>query len=291
MNTTIFRNSFYALVLGFTAIGCTNEIAPDFEDETVAEADQAINLSKIIVYESGQAIPNYQLSPLDPSDYNAVLLDCDVNWRGRIDLEEGSLIGGVLHATNGKYRQVFPGNFHSTVLVGNLKAKTGGQTYYLNPGDSFFVTKGTQVDFETTSSRHQASFYGNFASPTLPGTFKVYKKGSIVNQSELITLGTPADFNMVVLEGNPTFEARIDYAQGAESAGHFRVARTKLFVQSTTVTEHGSVTNGSMTLTKPDGTSYTVHEGDAYLNRANSTQTWQVNSTYVYQAFFGVFQP
>jgi uncharacterized cupin superfamily protein len=290
MNTAMFRTSFCAFMFGLTAIGCTNEIASDSEDEIVSEASQAINPSKIIMYEAGHAVPNDELSPLDPSDYNAEL-DCDVDWRGRIDLEEGSLIGGVVHATRGKYRQVFPGVFHATVMVGRLKAKTGGKTYHLNEGDSFLVTKGTEVVFQTLSNSHQASFFGNFASPNLPGTFKVYKKGSTVDPSELISLGTPADFGMVVLEGNPSFDARIDYAQGLESAGHFRVSRSKLFVPSTTVTEHGSVTKGGMTLTKPDGTSYTFHEGDAYLNRAHSTQTWQVNSPVVYQAFFGVFSP
>lgn len=291
MNTTMFRGLFCAFVLGIASMGCTSEVTSEAEEESVAEVDQALNLSKIIMYEGGKSVPASQLSPFDPVEYGAELLDCDVSWRGRIDLDEGTLEGGVLQSTKGTYKHVFPGVFHATILVGSVKATYGGQTYNLKHGDTFLGSKGTEVVFETKSNKFQASYFVNFASPDLPGTFKVYKKGSVPAEQDLITLGTPADFNMVVLEGDPTFRARIDYFQGLESAGHFRVEQTKLFVQSTTVTEHGTVTKGSMTLTKPDGTSYTFKEGDAYLNRAQSTQTWQVNSGHVNQAFFGVFSP
>jgi uncharacterized cupin superfamily protein len=290
MNTTIFRASFCALVLGLAALGCT-ATEPLAEDEAVSETEQALNTNNIIVYEAGRRVPHNQLSPLDPDDFNAELLDCGVDWRGRIDLQEGSLIGGVLEATNGKYRQVYPGVFHATIIVGSLKAKTGGKTYNLQRGDSFLVTKGTEVVFETTGQMHQASFFGNFASPDMPGTFKVYKQGSTVPESELVNLGSPADFNMTVLEGNPSLDARIDYAVGLESAGHFRITNSKLFVDPTTVTEHGAVTKYGMTMTTLDGTEYTLHAGDAYLVRAGSTQTWEVNGPAVYQAFFGVFVP
>jgi len=289
MNTALFRGLFCASVFSLTSMGCTSEVTSDLEDEAIAEADQAINPSKIILYKAGKVIAGSELSALDPADYGAELLDDDVNWRGRIDLQEGTLEGGVLQSTKGTYRHVFPGVFHATLIVGSLKATVGGQTYHLKQGDTFLGTKGTEVIFETESNKYQASFFVNFASPDFPGIFKVYKKGSIPAEEDLITIGTPADFNMVVLEGDPTFRARIDYFQGVESAGHFRVPRTKLFVQSTTVTEHGAVTKGGMTLTKPDGTSYTFNEGDAYLNRSQSTQTWQVNSSTVNQAFFGVF--
>lgn len=291
MKSTMFRGLFCAFVLSITATGCTSEVTSDLEEEVVAEADQAINPSKIIAYQAGKTVPANQLSSVDPALYGAEPLDCDVNFRARIDLAEGTLEGGVLQASKGSYRHVFPGVFHASILVGSLKARIGGQTYNLKQGDTFLGSKGTDVEFETTSNKFQASFFVNFASPDLPGVFKVYKKGSVPAEEDLISLGTPADFNMVVLEGDPVFKARIDYYQGLESAGHFRVTRTKLFVQSTTVTEHGTVTKGSMTLTKPDGTSYTLNEGDSYLNRAQSTQTWQVNSSTVNQAFFGVFSP
>lgn len=289
MKSTMFHGLFCALVLSITAMGCTSEVASDVEEEAVAEVDQALNLSKIIKYEGGKLVPANELSAFNPAVYGAELLDCNVSWRGRVDLDEATLEGGVLQSTKGAYKHVFPGVFHATILVGSVKAKYGGQTYNLQQGDTFLASKGTEVVFETTSNKYQASYFVNFASPALPGTFKVYKRGSIPAEEDLIVLGTPADFNMVVLEGDPVFRARIDYYQGLESAGHFRVPSTKLFVQATTVTEHGTVTKGNMTLTKPDGTSYTFKEGDAYLNRANSTQTWKVNSGYVNQAFFGVF--
>lgn len=291
MNTAMFRASFCALVLGITAIGCTNETAPLAEDDAVSEAAQAINTDKVIVYEGGRPVPQTALSPLDPADFNGEIIDGGVDWSGRIDLLENSLIGGVFQATRGKYRVVYPGVVHATIIVGSLEATTGGHTYHLHRGDSFLVTKGTEVVFDTVGHMHQASFLGNFASPDMPGTFKVYRQGSSVDESELINLGTPADFNMTVLEGNPSLDARIDYAVGLESAGHFRITRSKLFVDPTTVTEHGAVTKYGMTMTMPNGTAYNLHAGDAYLVRAGSTQTWEVNGPSVYQAFFGVFVP
>lgn len=289
MNTALFRGLFCAFVLSITSTGCTSEVTSDPEEDAIAEADLAINPSKIILYKGGKAIDADELSAFNPADYGMDQLDPCVHLSGRIDLAEDTLEGGVIQATKGSYRHVFPGVFHATLIVGSVKATVGGQTYHLKQGDTFLGSKGTEVLFETKSNKFQASYFVNFASPDLPGIFKYYKKGSVPAEADLITLGTPADFNMVVLEGNPTFRARIDYYQGLESAGHFRVPRTKLFVQSTTVTEHGCVTKGGMTLTKPDGTSYTFDEGDAYLNRAHSTQTWQVDAAAVNQAFFGVF--
>lgn len=291
MNTTMLRASLCSIVLGIAAMGCTSEIIPLDDEEAIASAAQEINTNKIIVYEGGKPVAQNQLSPLNPADFNIQPLQGNVDYKGQIDVLEGDLIGGVFQATQGEYRQVFPGVFHATVIVGSLRAKTGGKTYHLKRGDSFLVTKGTEVDFKTDGARHQASFLGNFGSPDMPGTFKVYKQGSTVPESELITLGTPADFNMTVLEGDPVFEARIDYAQGFESAGHFRLERSTLFVNGTTVTEHGSVTKYGMTMTRPDGTAYTLHAGDSYIVRAGSTQTWEVNGPMIYQAFFGVFVP
>lgn len=291
MNMTMLRASFFSLVLGIATIGCTNEIEPFDDEDSVASVADEINTNKIIVYESGCPIPQHELSPLNPTDFNVQSIQGNVTWKGRIDVLEGALMGGVFQATRGEYRQVFPGAFHVSMIVGSLRARTGGKTYHLKRGDSFLVTRGTEVEFETDGSKYQASFLGNFASPELPGTFKVYKQGSIVPESELIVLGTPADFNMTVLEGNPTFKARIDYAEGFESAGHFRVDRAKLFVSGTTVTEHGSVTKHGMSMTTPNGTVYTVNTGDSYIVRAGSTQTWQVNGPAVYQAFYGVFVP
>jgi len=289
MNTTMFRASFFALALGITAIGCTNEITSPGEEDAVFEAYQAINTDKVIVYEGGHPIPQSELSPLDPADFNGEILDGQAAWSGRIDLLENSLIGGAFQATRGKYRVVYPGVFHATLIVGEVKATSGGQTYHLHRGDSFLVSKGTEVVFETLGNQHQASFFGNFASPDMPPLFKVYRQGSIVDESEVISLGTPADFNMTVLEGNPSLDARIDYFIGVESAGHFRLTNSKLFVDPVSVTEHGSITRHGMSMTAPDGRSWHLHTGDAYLVRAGATLIWDVQGPAVYQAFFGVF--
>lgn len=291
MRTMIFRAPFFALALGVTAMGCTNETAPLGEDDVVSEASQMINTDKVIVYERGRRVSQSELSPLALDVFNGELLDCDVEWSGRIDLLEGSLIGGVFQATEGKYRVVYPGVVHATIIVGDVDAETGGQTYHLREGDTFLVTKGTEVVFKTLSNKHQASFFGNYASPDMPGTFKVYKQGSVPDEADLISLGTPADFNMTVLEGDPTLEARIDYAVGLESAGHFRITKSKLFVDPVSVTEHGAVTKHGMIMTAPDGTEYSLHKGDGYLVRAGATLTWDVKGPAVYQAFYGVFVP
>lgn len=290
MNTTMFRASFLALALGTLALGCTSEIDPVDEGDDVSEASQAINTDNVIVYEGGRPVPQCELSPLDPADFNGEIIK-DATWSGRIDLLEGSLIGGVFQSTRGKYRQVYPGVAHATIIVGDLKATVGGQTYHLHRGDSFLVTKGTDVVFETLSSRHQASFFGNFASPDAAPLFKVYRQGSIVPEADLVSLGTPADFNMTVLEGNPTLKARIDYAVGLESAGHFRITDSKLFVDPVSVTEHGAITRHGMSMTEPDGTRWNLHTGDSYLVRAGATLTWDVQGPAVYQAFYGVFVP
>lgn len=284
--------AFFALALGTTAIGCGNEAAP-LDEAAISQASHTTSSGSVTIYEGGHSVAQNQLSPLNAADFGITPIGCHIDLRGRIDLNEGSLFGGVFQATEGRYRVVFPGATHTTIIDGRVTAQIGGQTYRLAKGDSFLATKGTTVIFETTSSRHQTSFFTDFTSDaSQPGLFKVYPENSAPNEADLISLGTPADFNMTVLSGNPTLMARIDYAVGLESAGHFRITKSKLYVNPVSITEHGSVTKYGMTMTDTtNGNVYKLNMGDSYLVRQGAVLIWEVKTPAVFQSFYGVFVP
>lgn len=289
MVMTMFRG-FLALALGATTmIGCGNDAGLSEDSISQASHTSPAGTGKVTIYERGHAISQSQLSPLNAADFGITTSGCHIDLNGRIDLDSSPLLGGVFQASQGKYHVVFPAATHSSVIDGDVTATVGGQTYHLGKGDSFLATKGTEVDFETTTNSHQTSFFANYAAAGPAGLFKVYEENSEPAEADLISLGTPADFNMTVLEGDPTLMARIDYFVGNESAGHFRITKSKLYVNPVSVTEHGAVTKYGMNMTDSDGTIYKLSKGDSYLVRQGAVLIWDVKGPAVFQAFYGVF--
>jgi len=253
-------------ILGSAAlVGCVDSSSNLPFDESIAQSSQALEVGEVIVYEAGHPVDQSELSPLDPAAFGGEILDEGVEWSGRIDMMEGSLIAGVFQATEGKYRVVYPGAVHGTIKVGNVSATVGGVTHNLQAGDAFFVTKGTEVIFETHGQMHQASFMGNFASPDMPGQFIVYEHASAASEEELVPAVLPEGFEFTVYEGDPSLRYRIDYATGNELAGIIDTKRSDYLIHSTVFTEYGSELRYPVTITSNDGVPHTLMPGDAYL--------------------------
>lgn len=284
--------SIALLVLGSASLlGCSDP-SPDLtSDGWLAAASPELDTSDVMVYKADRPVPESELFQLDPAAFGGEIMDPGVTWSGRFDLLEGAFVGGVFQATRGRYRVLYPGVVHGTIIVGNVSATVQGVTHQLHRGDSFLVTKGTEVVFETTTDMHQASFMGHFGSPDAPADFIVYRQGSAAGEDELSSVGTPADFNATVLEGDPSLDGRIDYAAEGELAGIFRATRSKLFIAGTPVTEHGAVLRYRMTLTGGDGIPHKLNPGDAYIVRSGRGLLLEIDGPSVQESFFAVRAP
>jgi uncharacterized protein len=280
------------LTIGMLALGCASSSEPlDEIRESVGEVSQAIEVGEVVVYERGSVVPQAGMIPLDPAAFGAVVLEGEAAWSGRLDILEGALIGGVFQATKGKYGIVYPGVVHGTITVGEVIARSEGKTHHLTPGDSFLVTKGTYVEFETKGAMHQASFLGNFGSADGEAAFIVHQNDQIATDEELVSLGEPEDFNAVVIEGSPSLDARIDYAAPGEFGGIFQSTQGKYLVSSVHATEHGVVLRNAMTLKGADGVTRTLRAGDAYLVKRGGALEFGIPGPRMQHSFFAIEGP
>ena len=74
-------------------------------------------------------------------------------------------LGGIFEVTQGKLRIRFPFTEHATIISGVVKiTDESGNTQWYFPGDSYFITQGSVVIWETVTSRVQKSFF-NVTTP------------------------------------------------------------------------------------------------------------------------------
>lgn len=115
--------------------GCDE--SPGFADRDVSNNDIAgrslIDATGIVVYRTGDKVPECDLVPLDPQEFGGELIDTDVEWSGRLDLVTETLVGGVFQATRGSYRVVYPGSTHVTIHAGKVNVTTPEGTFELRP--------------------------------------------------------------------------------------------------------------------------------------------------------------
>jgi uncharacterized cupin superfamily protein len=258
---------FALFAIGLLALGC-GSVDPGNE-ELVGTAPSALEQAGIILYESGVPVPESELSPLEPADFGGTV-EGDVKWSGRIDIFENGIIGGVFQATRGKHAVLYPGAVHATVHVGQVILTDELGSHRLNVGDSWLVTKGTYVRFEVKGPLFQASFMGYFNSTDAPGPVLLYPKGKSVPDSELSAFGSVAALGGTVLEGDPQFFARLDYAQGPTFAGFFQCTRGAYAFAASPFHEHNTFSRHPISVTDGDGVVYQVRPGDSLFIRAGA---------------------
>lgn len=244
----------------------------------------------IVFYRTGDEVPASELVPLDPQAFGGELLDADVEWSGRLDLVTDTLVGGVFQATRGSYRVVYPGSTHVTIHAGKLNVTTTEGTFKLKPGDSYLATTGAEVEFETVSASHQASFLWNLAGPERPPEFVVISRGDELPASELGPVGTWEDLDSVVLDGDPQLSGRTDSFVYPEITGTFQSTRGVVHVLGNGTDEHGVVRLGKMTMTGSDGVPHELKQGDAFLMKHGTELQWSLDSKRVQVHFWGTVQ-
>lgn len=249
------------------ALGCVSCVSYEpVTYEPLSTDRSALESAGIIVYQSGQAVPESELVPLNPADFGGTITEGDVQWLGRVDyLDQVGGIGGIFHATHGKFNVLYPGTSHGTVHKGTVILTDELGSHHLGVGDTFVARQGTLVEWEIPGPMVQFSFIARPEGVDSAGPILIYKKGSVASDSELGYLGSFADFNAEVLEGDPQVSARIDHTGGTAFSGILQITPGLIQVSSTDATEHGTVLRHGINLTTEDGTTYSLKAGDSFL--------------------------
>lgn len=281
------RSSLF--VIACLVAGCAS---PDRGGESVGTADSAIEVGEMIVYERGKAVPGDELVDLGPPEaLGGTVLEGDPQLSARIDHAEGALLAGVFQATTGKVLIHFPFTEHATILAGSVELTDEDGNYHdLRPGDSYLIRQGSVILWDVKGDRVQKSFFNRVDAADSPGPMRVYERGSVVSDSELVDLGPPEALGGTVIKGDVRIAARVDHADAGLLGGVFQSTRGVVQIDFP-FTEHATITKGKVVLTDELGETRTLHPGDAYLIRQNSQILWNVQGRRVQKSFLNFTAP
>jgi hypothetical protein len=87
---------------------------------------------------------------------------------GRIDFQQGNMLGGLFMATTGMIRVTFPFTEHATILEGEVTlTDETGKTQTFKAGDSYFIRQGSVILWDVKGAYVVKSFF-NVTEPAAP---------------------------------------------------------------------------------------------------------------------------
>jgi uncharacterized cupin superfamily protein len=79
---------------------------------------------------------------------------------GRVDFQQGNLMGGLFMATTGLIRVTFPFTEHATILEGEVTLTDAtGKTQTFKPGDSYIIRQGQVILWDVKGKHVIKSFF------------------------------------------------------------------------------------------------------------------------------------
>ena len=246
----------------------------------------------MIVYRAGEKVPESQLVDLGaPGNLGGTVLDGEPKISARIDYAHGQALAGVFQATRGMVRITFPFTEHATILNGEVElTDQWGNAARLEAGDSYFIRQGSVILWDVRGKAVQKTFFNRTEQNDSPGPMVVYRAGDDVPESQLTDLGSPESLGGTVLSGDPKLSGRIDYHDGAATAGVFQATRGDAQIRFP-FTEHATVIDGAVTLRDEAGRTRRLDPGDSYLIMQGSSILWAVDKAHVQKSFFNVVEP
>ncbi len=286
MADDLYRLSSWLLVPVVVAGACVFFAVP------APASASSLEKGTMIVYRAGEKVPDSELVDLGvPENLGGTVLEGDPTISARIDYAQGPLLAGVFQATRGKVRIGFPFTEHATILNGEVELTDQWGNYArLEAGDSYFITQGSIILWEVRGHSVQKTFFNRRQETGSPAPMAVYKARHEVPDTELTDLGSPESLGGTVLSGDPKLSGRIDYGDGAATAGVFQATRGDAQIRFP-FTEHATIIEGAVTLTDPTGETHRLDPGDTYLIKQNSSILWQVAKSRVQKSFFNIVEP
>ncbi|HYH99739.1 cupin domain-containing protein [Hyalangium sp.] len=87
---------------------------------------------------------------------------------GRIDFQQGNMMGGLFMATTGLIRVTFPFTEHATIIEGKVTlTDETGKTHTFKAGDSYFIRQGSVILWNVKGPYVIKSFF-NVTEPVAP---------------------------------------------------------------------------------------------------------------------------
>lgn len=259
--------------------------------DTKAHETQLVKAT-MVVYRAGEKVPESELVDLGPPrNLGGTVLEGDPRILARTDYDDGELRAGVFQATPGKASIEFPFSEYAVILEGEVElTDQWGNHHRLDVGDAYFITQGSVILWEVRHKAVQKTFFNQTGETATPAPMVVYKAGNVVPPSQLSDLGPPESLGGTVLSGDPKLSARVDYRDGAGTAGVFQATRGDAQIRFP-FTEHATLIDGALTVADESGRRHHLEPGDSYLISQDSCVFWQVSGSRVQKSFFNVVKP
>lgn len=124
---------------------------------------------EMLVYSLKKQVDLSTLASLGPPEaLGGQVLSGTPQLYGRIDFQQGTMLGGLFMATTGLIRVTFPFTEHATILEGEVTlTDETGKTHRYKAGDSYFIRQGSVILWDVKGAYVVKSFF-NVTEPAAP---------------------------------------------------------------------------------------------------------------------------
>jgi uncharacterized protein len=124
---------------------------------------------EMLVYPPKKSVDTSTLVSLGPPEaLGGEVLTGTPQLYGRVDFQQGGMMGGLFMATTGSIRVTFPFTEHATILEGEVTLTDGtGKAHTFKAGDSYFMRQGSVVLWDVKGAYVIKSFF-NVTEPVTP---------------------------------------------------------------------------------------------------------------------------
>jgi uncharacterized cupin superfamily protein len=123
----------------------------------------------MVVYTPKKPVDKSTLVPFPPPEVlGGEVLTGNPKLFGRIDFQQGNMLGGLFMATTGLIRVTFPFTEHATILEGEVTlTDETGKSHKYKAGDSYFIRQGSVILWDVKGKYVIKSFF-NVTEPVAP---------------------------------------------------------------------------------------------------------------------------
>jgi hypothetical protein len=151
--------------------------APGADSEALAEelrqgppsALGVVAPGEMLVYSPREAVDLSTLAPFPPPEaLGGQVLAGTPQLYGRVDFQQGNMMGGLFMATTGRILVTFPFTEHATIIAGKVTlTDETGKTHTYKKGDSYFIRQGSVILWDVKGDYVIKSFF-NVTEPAAP---------------------------------------------------------------------------------------------------------------------------
>lgn len=115
----------------------------------------------MISYSRGMQPAEEKFVPYDAGEGGAIETSGDLRTEITVDIDDGTVMGGVFRQVKGRAEIIWPATEHAFVLEGEVSIyyHAENETVHYGVGDGWVIKKGERVTWEVTTATFSKSYF------------------------------------------------------------------------------------------------------------------------------------